>query len=40
MMQHFFPAERGVFQDDIALADRVLVTGWFEEHEDEITHLP
>ena len=39
MMQHFFLAEKGVFQGNAPVHRAQVVTRWFEEYEDEVTHL-
>ena len=41
MLQHFFPARRGVFQDDNAPIHRAwLVVQWFDEHDTGVVHMP
>ena len=41
IMQNFFLAGIDVFQDGNASVHRAhVVMGWFEEHEDKVTHLP
>ena len=40
MLQNFFPAGRGLFQDGNALIHRpCVVAQWFDEHESDIIHL-
>ena len=40
MLQHFFPARRGVFQDDNADIHRTIaVTQWFDEHDTDVIHM-
>ena len=40
MLQHFFPAERGIFQDDNAPMHRAcVVTQWFDEHDTDVIHM-
>ncbi|GFV56050.1 DDE_3 domain-containing protein [Trichonephila clavipes] len=41
MMHTLFPSGDGIFEDDNAVIHgERLVQSWFEEHEDEVKHLP
>jgi len=40
MLQHFFPAEWGVFKDDnVPIHRACVVTQWFDEHDTDVIHM-